>query len=138
MNDQPEFDLVPPPASALVESLRGVGYSMPTAIADLIDNSISAGASTVHIRSLWVGRNSVITLLDDGQGMDGDELTNAMRLGWCSPLVDRPATDLGRFGLGLKTASFSQCRRLTVASKKDGALSIRRWDLDHISRNDIN
>ena len=67
MNDQPEFDLVPLPASALVESLRGVGYSMPTAIADLIDNSISAGASTVHIRTLWAGRDSVITLLETGK-----------------------------------------------------------------------
>lgn len=136
--DQTGFDLVPPPASALVESLRGVGYSTPTAVADLIDNSISAGATVVHVRGLWAGRDTVISLLDDGQGMDGEELTNAMRLGWRNPLADRSTSDLGRFGLGLKTASFSQCRRLTVASRKNGKLSIRRWDLDHIARGDVN
>ena len=62
--------------------------------------------------------------------MDAEELDAAMRLGERSPLDPRAAGDLGRFGLGLKTASFSQCRRLTVASMSDGRMNCLRWDLD--------
>jgi hypothetical protein len=71
-------------------------------------------------------------LLDDGVGMDAVTLVTAMRPGSKSPLERRAPEDLGRFGLGLKTASFSQCRRLTVASKRNGRLSVRRWDLNHV------
>lgn len=120
----------PPRASAMVESLRGLGYSTSTALADLIDNCISADATLVEIRFHWDGSHSRIQLFDDGCGMDDDTLERAMRLGERSPKDRRDAGDLGRFGLGLKTASFSQCRRLTVASRRSGILSCLRWDLD--------
>ena len=118
----------------MIESLRGVGYSPETAIADLIDNSISAHARNVWISFWWEGRRSHIAVLDDGDGMTEGELSEAMRHGSMSPLESRPADDLGRFGLGLKTASFSQCRQLTVASLRNGRFSTRRWDLDHVTR----
>lgn len=113
-----------------MQSIRGVGYETRTAVADLIDNSITAGASTVWLEFRWNGRDSTVTLLDDGRGMGPDELDRAMTLGSRSPLEQRSATDLGRFGLGLKTASLSQCSRLLVASKvtqKD--VQTRVWDL---------
>src|SRR3546814_8044537 len=77
-----------------------------------------------------------ITILDDGDGMDEGELDRAMRLGEKSPLDQRNPSDLGRFGLGLKTASFSQCRRLTVASRKQGRTNCLRWDLDILAANE--
>ncbi len=117
----------------MMESLRAFGYSTPAAIADLIDNSITAGAKNVWINFLWDGPTSHVSFLDDGCGMTGEELTQAMRAGSRSPLEDREASDLGRFGLGLKTASFSQCRQLTVSSlSKGNSRATRRWDLDHI------
>lgn len=128
------FEIAEPPASSMIESLRGVGYSPETAIADLIDNSIAAHARNVWITFWWEGRNSHIAILDDGDGMTKEELSEAMRLGSMSPLESRSVDDLGRFGLGLKTASFSQCRQLTVGSLRNGKLSTRRWDLDHVAR----
>jgi hypothetical protein len=122
----------PPRATALVEALRGLGYTSGSALADVIDNSISAGARTVWIDVEWNAGNGSLTVLDDGSGMDDEALERAMRLGERSPLDQRGAHDLGRFGLGLKTASFSQARRLTVASKKNGIVSILRWDLDYL------
>lgn len=118
---------------AMLESLRGLGYSTGAALADIIDNSISAGAREVRLEFVWDGPNSRITILDDGRGMDDAELECAMRLGDKNPLDARSAHDLGRFGMGLKTASFSQCRRLTVAAIKDGYTSCLRWDLDELA-----
>ena len=125
----------PPRAMAMLESLRGLGYSTGAALADIIDNSISAGASEVRLDFTWNGPSSRITILDNGRGMSDAELESAMRLGDKNPLDPRSADDLGRFGMGLKTASFSQCRRLTVASIKDGATSCLRWDLDELAAN---
>lgn len=126
---------VTPRASALMESMRGVGYSLETAIADLIDNSIAAGARNVWINFQWLGRASTMLMLDDGIGMSEQTLVDAMRPGTTSPLAKRSERDLGRFGLGLKTASFSQCRRFTVATKREGdsAHATRCWDLDFVS-----
>lgn len=120
----------PPRASAMLEALRGLGYSTATALADIIDNSISAGASRVDLIFGWNRECSHVAILDDGEGMDAKELDLAMRLGERSPLNERTKGDLGRFGLGLKTASFSQCRRLTVASIKGNEFNCLRWDLD--------
>lgn len=114
----------------MIEALRGLGYSTATALADIIDNSISAKARSVAIEFVWAGNSSYVSILDDGDGMDGDRLDAAMRLGEKSPLEHRAAGDLGRFGLGLKTASFSQCRRLTVASMGGDGINCLRWDLD--------
>lgn len=124
----------PPKASAMLEALRGLGYSTVSALADIIDNSISAKATEVHLQLDWVGEESRITILDNGRGMDDAQLEAAMTLGTINPLEKRDMSDLGRFGMGLKTASFSQCRRLTVASKcKGGQVVCLRWDLDAIS-----
>lgn len=124
----------PPRAAALVESLRGLGYSASTAIADIVDNSIAAGADTVEIRFHWAGAASWISILDNGGGMSAAGLDSAMRLGDRNPLDERKPGDLGRFGLGLKTASFSQARSLTVASRSAGAaISCLRWDLDALA-----
>lgn len=120
----------PPKACAMLEALRGLGYSTATAIADIIDNSIGAHADRVEIIFSWNGPASTILILDNGEGMDDRGLELAMRLGERHPLDKRAADDLGRFGMGLKTASFSQCRRLTVASRRDGDTVCLRWDLD--------
>ena len=123
----------PPVASILMQSLRSVGYSTAAALADLVDNSITANAKTVRI-SVAVEPESFVAVTDDGTGMDEATLIAAMRFGSRDPRDQRNGSDLGRFGLGLKTASLSQCRRLTVASLKDGQLSIARWDLDECDR----
>ena len=123
----------PPHAGSMLESLRGLGYTPPTALADLVDNSIAANAATVAVHLQWAGRESWVRIVDDGHGMDDAALEAGMRLGARDPRAERSATDLGRFGLGLKTASFSQARRLTVASrKKGGPVVCLRWDLDLI------
>ena len=114
----------------MIEALRGLGYSTATALADIVDNSIAAGACNVELTFTWRGSGSYITVQDDGIGMDEAELDRAMRLGEQSPLDARDSSDLGRFGLGLKTASFSQCRRLTVASRRADVAGCLRWDLD--------
>lgn len=125
----------PPHAGSMLESLRGLGYAPATALADLIDNSIAANSSEVSIQFEWAGPQSWVRIIDDGNGMDDAALEAGMRLGARDPRAERAATDLGRFGLGLKTASFSQARRLTVASKqKDGAVACLRWDLDLIGQ----
>ena len=120
---------LPPVAPMLMQSLRAVGYSIHSALADLIDNSIAAGAQSIEIDFDMALRHYVATI-DDGCGMDEQTLVSSMRFGSCDPRDARTGTDLGRFGLGLKTASISQGRRFTVASVKNGILSIARWDLD--------
>lgn len=122
----------------MIESMRAYGYTLPTAIADLIDNSIAANCTTVWLDTWWSGAESWITLTDDGEGMSEPQLRDAMRLGSQNPLLDRDPTDLGRFGLGLKTASLSQCRRLTVVTRPaSNRRYVRRWDLDHLSKADV-
>lgn len=125
----------PPLAAAMLESLRGLGYSTAAALADIIDNSIAAGATAVRVSFDWHGKDSSISVLDNGRGMLDAELELAMRLGAISPLDARTTEDLGRFGMGLKTASFSQCRRLTVASVKAETHSCLRWDLAELAAN---
>lgn len=122
----------PPFAPVLMESTRALGYSLESAIADIIDNSISAGASTVDIDFPPHETMPYISILDDGCGMSDEEIDNAMRYGSQSSLSDRNARDLGRFGLGMKTASLSQCRCLTVVSKIGRKVVARRWDLDEV------
>jgi hypothetical protein len=133
--DNANYEVAEPHAGALIESLRAFGYSPEAAIADLVDNSISAGATDVDIRFEWQGVNSVIAIADNGYGMSEATLATAMRLGASNPLDPRSASDLGRFGLGLKTASLSQCRRLVVISAPTGSPpSTRTWDLDYVGR----
>jgi hypothetical protein len=130
-----KFLNIRPSPLALVQSLRDIGYSMESAIADIIDNSITAAAENIHIRFAWNEGTPWLAVLDDGCGMSPEELTDAMRLGSKNPLEERGEKDLGRFGLGLKTAAFSQCRQLTLISQKNGVLACREWDLDLIEEN---
>ncbi len=124
-----------PEASSMIETFRAIGYSIETAIADIIDNSISANAKNVWVNFEWVGEKTWLSIRDDGYGMDNTELIQAMKPGSKNPLDDRTDKDLGRFGLGLKTASFSQCRKLTVISKKDESeISYWTWDLDYVKK----
>ncbi len=116
--------------------MRDLGYSLEAAVADLIDNSISADASKIDIFCEPSGLQPVLVILDDGRGMDAAELLAAMRHGAMNPRTERSPNDLGRFGLGLKTASFSQCRSLTVVSAKDDSLSGAEWNLDVIDETD--
>ena len=123
---------LPPSASDLLESMRALGYSFEAAVADLLDNSISAQSSSIDIK-FSPHDDPYVAILDDGTGMLPADLTAAMRHGSRNPNLARNEHDLGRFGLGLKTASLSQCRRLTVVSLCKGFLSGRCWDLDHIA-----
>lgn len=123
--------IMPPDAPTLMWSTRAIGYTTSAAVADLIDNSISAKASRIQIQFVS-GDNSYISILDDGAGMSPEALRQAMKYGSGNPWKERSPSDLGRFGLGLKTASLSQCRKLTVASKRDGIISAFCWDLDHV------
>lgn len=122
-----------PHASSLIQSLRDIGYSCETALADIIDNSITAGAYRIDILSEVNRDDPVLAVLDNGVGMTLAELIEAMRPGSRNPLAERGIHDLGRFGLGLKSASFSQCKRLTVASRKDGVFVGATWDLDEVA-----
>ena len=118
-----------------MESLRATGYSLPDAVSDLIDNSIAAGAHNIRLNFHWSGADSWASILDDGSGMSEAELIDAMRIGSRSPREAREPSDLGRYGLGLKTASISQARSLTVVTQtaKGHAIHTRRWDLDHLA-----
>ena len=120
---------LPPVAPLLMQSLRAVGYTTSAALADLIDNSIAADAQHVGIR-LAIHPEPSVAIIDDGHGMGEQNLIAAMRFGSRDPREARTGMDLGRFGLGLKTASLSQCRRLTVISLVGGTISSAVWDLD--------
>lgn len=113
--------------------MRAVGYDPAAAVADILDNSITAGARHIQIR-FDPGPSTALAICDDGTGMTSEELMDAMRHGSRNPNDVRDARDLGRFGLGLKTASLSQCRRLTVISRRDGVTSGMVWDLDEVAK----
>ncbi len=122
-----------PYAPLLIESMRSLGYSFDTAIADLIDNSVSAEAKNIRIL-LDPSDDPQLIIFDDGHGMDSATLEEALRFGSRGPNEVRAEHDLGRFGLGLKSASLSQCRRLIVASKTNGTICCFSWDLDEVQR----
>lgn len=121
-----------PHAASLTASMRDLGYSLQAAVADLIDNSITAESTEICIVCDLALADPVLVILDNGWGMTGAEVVAAMRHGATDPRKTRLPKDLGRFGLGLKTASFSQCRTLTVVSAKNGMRTAARWSLDLI------
>lgn len=124
-----------PEAASMIETFRAIGYNIETAVADIIDNSISAGAKNVWVSFDWLGSDTCLAIKDDGSGMNDKELIQALRPGSKNPLSDRSSSDLGRFGLGLKTASFSQARKLSVISKKEKFSSVYwTWDLDFVKQ----
>jgi len=116
----------------LIKSISEQGYSLETALADLIDNSISANATKIEIIINTDEEPFILFLADNGEGMDEETLKLAMQFPSTSPDGRREDIDLGRFGLGMKTASFSQTRKFTVLSRKKGSLKYygRTWDLD--------
>ena len=122
---------VPPSAARLTGSLRDIGYDLPSAVADLVDNSIAAGATTVAVDIDFDGIDSRITIADDGSGMTANSVNEALRFG---SRRSYQRGDLGRYGLGLKTASLSQCRCLTVLSRwpNAGRSTVRQLNLDVI------
>jgi HSP90 family molecular chaperone len=127
---------LPPSAASLTASLRDLGYSLETAIADLIDNSISADATDIQIFCDMSRNLPVLVIVDNGHGMTESAVIAAMRHGATDPCKERGPKDLGRFGLGLKTASFSQCRRLTVVSIVKGESAGAEWNLARIEEDD--
>lgn len=121
---------VRPKAAFLLQSMRDIGYTFETAVADLIDNSISAKAKNVWIDAEWRDGEKFVAISDDGNGLGRADLIEAMRLGSADPTASRSADDLGRFGLGLKTASLSQCRKFTIVSKTRAGTIAASWDID--------
>lgn len=119
MGEIETYDFTPDPVS-LLESNRNLGYSIEEAISDLVDNSLSAGATIISYEIHWNEGSPYFLLKDNGRGMSNvnNELVNSFRLGSKNPLDERDAKDLGRFGFGMKTASLSQARELTVLTKK--------------------
>lgn len=127
-------EIAKPNPKSTINSYRSFGYNLSTAISDIIDNSISAYATEIKLEYKWNGKESYILISDNGKGMNKDELVVAMTPGSKDPEEVRNEKDLGRFGMGLKTASFSQCKRLTCISKKEGYATIKRcWDIDFIN-----
>jgi hypothetical protein len=126
---------ITPSAARLTESLRDVGYDFPAAVADIVDNSVMAGASQVDIAVEFAGEDSRVVIADDGSGMSADGLIEALRYGARRAYGHR---DLGRYGLGLKTASLSQCRSVTVVTSCQGDIdpAVRTLDLDLIAERD--
>ena len=112
-----EFIELPPSPSSSIAGLREIGYTVNTAVADILDNSITANAKNIWINFEWIEDDSYISILDDGNGMDYETLKAAMRPGSKNPNETRALGDLGRFSLGLKTASWSQANKLYVWSK---------------------
>jgi len=132
------YDFTPDPIS-LLESNRNLGYSIEEAISDLVDNSISAGATRISYEINWNNGSPFFLLKDNGRGMSNaeNELVNSFRLGSKNPLDQREAKDLGRFGFGMKTASLSQARSLSVISKKkDFDIIGMSLDLNFIKQQD--
>lgn len=132
---KPQSIALPPNPAFLIQSMRCIGYTTETALADIIDNSITAEASSISVRFQWNSGKPWVAIIDNGYGMSAAKLREAMRFGGDSSLMDaRGSKDLGRFGLGLKTASLSQTRLLTTVSKQDEETSAMSWDLDYLAK----
>lgn len=123
-----------PSAAPVIQALRSIGYNAQTAIADIVDNSIDAKATYINIAFEYNNGNGFIKIIDNGLGMTEEELQKAMTIGSKDPREKRQKEELGRFGMGLKTASFSLGKRLCVVTKKEGIVSERCWDLDYVSQ----
>lgn len=125
-----------PSASRLISSMRDLGYEFSDAVAEIVDNSIQAGANVIQVNLQFDGHDSYLIVLDNGVGMTPAQIREAMRFG---SMRDYEQDDLGKFGLGLKTSSLSQCDSLTVSSRnsqKKVQIHSYSWDIDHINRVD--
>ena len=130
------YEDVTPNPEFLIKSISEQGYSLESALADLIDNSVSANANKVEILSDTDSDPFILFLADNGDGMNDNALKLAMRFPSSSSDNDRVSSDLGRFGLGMKTASFSQTRKFTVISKPRGTVGYcaRTWDVELLKK----
>lgn len=127
---------ITPSARRLTGSLRDIGYDFVSAVADIVDNSLAAGATSIDVDLTFAGSRSWVRVADNGSGMSRGELNEALRFGTRRAY---DVSDLGKFGLGLKTASLSQCRRLVVATRSSTRrhhVAVRALDLDHIEATD--
>ena len=127
---------VMPSAARLTSSLRDIGYGFGSALADLVDNSIAAGADKIDVEVCFHGEGSYVLVADNGAGMTANSLIEAMRFG---TRRDYKSGELGRYGLGLKTASLSQARRLWVISRSAPSRPVIRacvLDMGHVERTD--
>lgn len=122
-----------PDAHLLLSSLRSVGYKVETAVADIVDNCIGAHSTEIHIDFVWNEEDSIIAIYDNGDGMDKESLISSMKIGSSDPAMKREIEDLGRFGMGLKTAAFSMGKKLRVITKQNGIYSTACWDLEYIA-----
>lgn len=130
-----KYEIANPHPAGTIASLSQLGYTVESALADLVDNSITAQARSIDVVFRWDGKHSWAAVVDDGHGMTEDELVTAMTIAAKGPASSRGSDDLGRFGMGLKTASFSQARRLIVmTAPASGQRSVRAWDLDLVVR----
>lgn len=123
-----------PNAKMLLSSLRSVGYTEETAIADIVDNSISSGANTIQLYFDW--DDQAILIADNGKGMQKKELLDSMKIGSSDPRVTRGASDLGRFGMGMKTASFSLGKQILVITKQKDEINNAEWNLEYVENED--
>ena len=128
------IDLSPNPKSH-IKTLSRIGYNLDSAISDIIDNSVTAESKNIFVEMDVVDQKAALVIKDDGYGMDEDTLINSMRIGCKDPSDIRGEFDLGRFGSGMKMASFSQARKLTVISKIENFnIQSATWDLDLVER----
>lgn len=124
--------ICPPDPERVIEGLRDTGYNFNTAMADIIDNSIAAHATQIDIRIDMNPMGDItVYIVDNGDGMNMDGLINAMTYG---SKARGDLNSLGKFGLGLKTASTAFCRVLSVVSRaEDGITRKAQWDLDFVA-----
>ena len=126
-----KYQIANPDPAGTIESFRSLGYTVEAAVADLVDNSVTAQAHHINVEFTWDGRDSWVAVVDDGTGMTEEELVTAMTVAAKGPGAPRGPKDLGRFGMGLKTASFSQARQLIVTTARSGGPRVTRaWDLN--------
>ena len=126
-----------PGAKRTINALRDLGYDLNSAVADILDNSISRGLA----KNIYIDFNKdkngkhYICIIDDGTGMNSTILEKAMRIG--SKNDGYSKGDLSKYGMGMKTASMSQASMITVLSKMDGCQQTAfRWDLNHVENTD--
>jgi len=133
-NENIDFEIADPNPEYLIKSIAEQGYSLESSLADLIDNSISANANKVEILIKMDQEPFILFVADNGGGMSEEVLKANMQFPSKSPEDKRNVFDLGRFGLGMKTASFSQTRCFTVLSREKGTKSYsgRTWDVNYL------
>lgn len=115
-------------AARVCDAIAKIGYSPAAALMDIIDNSVTAGARRVVVEmdtdpdKTFAVKNNVVAyrVIDDGKGMDADEILNALKLGARADYAD---DSLSKFGMGLKSAGFSLGTKIQIVSKKTGVLS---------------